>query len=74
MGPIDGGMVRQDFEKGITKDWGSFVGESSGYAVFEGTEVEVMKSLQKFVPFCMFQVHPISTESQVNEMIAAISG
>ena len=26
-------MVRQDFEKGILKDWGAFVGESNGYAV-----------------------------------------
>ena len=67
-------MIRQDIEKGITKDWGAFVGESKGYAVNEGTEVEVMKSLQQYVPFCIFKVHPISTESQVNEMIAALSG
>lgn len=67
-------MVRQDFEKGITKDWGAFVGEARGYSVFEGTELEVMKALQQYVPFCVFKVHPISTESQVNEMIAAISG
>ena len=26
-------MVRQDIEKGLTKDWGSFVGETSGYAI-----------------------------------------
>ena len=67
-------MVRQDFEKGITKDWGGFVGQTNGYAIFEGTEVEVMKALQQYVPFCIFKVLPISTESQVNEMIAALSG
>jgi hypothetical protein len=67
-------MIRQDIEKGITKDWGSFVGESSGYAVNEGTELEVMKSLQQFVPFCTFKVHPIASESQVNEMIKELTG
>jgi hypothetical protein len=67
-------MVRQDIEKGLTKDWGAFVGQASGYSVFEGSELEVMKSLQQYVPFCMFKLHPIASESQVNEMIAALSG
>ena len=39
-------LVRQDIENGITKDWGAFVGESQGYSVLEGTELEVMKYLQ----------------------------
>jgi hypothetical protein len=67
-------MIRKDFEKGVTKDWGTFVGESHGYAVNEGTELEVMKALQQYVPFCIFKVHPIATESQVNEMIKALTG
>jgi hypothetical protein len=32
-------MVRQDFEKGILKDWGAFLAESNGYAVWEGSEI-----------------------------------
>lgn len=67
-------MVGQDIKKGITKDWGAFVGESSGYAINEGTEIEVMKSLQQFVPFCIFKVYPIATEGQVNEMIKGLTG
>ncbi len=67
-------MVRQDIEKGIGKDWGVFVGEANGYSVFEGSEVDVMKALQQYVPFCLFKVHPVSTESQANEMIAALTG
>ena len=67
-------MVRQDIEKGITKDWGVFIGERYGYAVLEGTEVEVMNSLQKYVPFIIFKVHAIGTENQANEMIKALSG
>jgi hypothetical protein len=67
-------LVRQDIEKGITKDWGAFVGESFGYSVVEGTEVEVMNSLEQYVPYCIFKVHPIATESHVNEMLKALTG
>jgi hypothetical protein len=67
-------MVRQDIEKGITKDWGSFVGETAGYFVAEGTELEVMNSIQQYVPFCTFKAYPIATESQVNEMIKTLTG
>ena len=67
-------MVRQDFEKGLLKDWGAFVGEGAGYTVNEGTEVEVMNGLQQYVPFCTFKVYPIATESQVNETIKALTG
>jgi hypothetical protein len=67
-------VVRQDIEKGIVKDWGGFVGETKGYSINEGTEVEVMNALQQFVPYCVFTVHPIATEDQVNEMIKALSG
>ena len=66
-------MIRQDIEKGITKDWGAFVGESNGYSINEGTELEVMSSLQQYVPFCTFKVLPVATESQVNDMIKALT-
>lgn len=66
-------MIRKDIEKGIMKDWGAFLGESNGYGVLEGTEVEVMKSLQQYVPFVIFESHPVASENQVNEMIKALT-
>ncbi len=42
-------VVRQDFEKGVLKDWGAFLAESNGYAVWEGSEIDVMKTLQQYV-------------------------
>ena len=66
-------MVRQDIEKGITKDWGSFVGEGGGYTVFEGTELEVMKTLEQYVPYCKYKIHPVASESQDNELVKALS-
>lgn len=66
-------MVKQDIEKGISKDWGAFVGELNGYAIAEGTELEVMNMLQQYVPFVLFEVHPIASVSQVDEMVKALS-
>ena len=66
-------MVKQDIKKGMNKDWGAFVGEINGYAVIEGTEVEVMNTLQQYVPFVHFEVHPIASVSQVDEMIKALT-
>jgi len=67
-------MVRQDHEKGLISSWGSFVGETNGYGVYEGTEVEVMKAVQQYIPFVIFDVKPIASEEQVNEMIKALTG
>jgi hypothetical protein len=67
-------MVRQDFEKGILKDWGAFLGESNGYCVWEGSEIDVMKAIQQYVPFCIFDVHAVATEDRINEMLASMTG
>ena len=67
-------MVRQDIEKGIIKSFGSFVGETNGYAVYEGTELEVMNTIAQYVPFVIYKMHPVATESQMNEMIKALTG
>ena len=48
-------MVKQDIKKGITKDWGAFVGELNGYSVDEGTEVEIGNVATTVHPICSFQ-------------------
>ena len=65
-------IVKQDIKKGMTKDWGAFVGEINGYSVAEGTEVEIGNMLQQFAPFVRFKVHPIASVSQVEEVIKAL--
>jgi len=67
-------MVKESLEKGVTKDWGAFVGETSGYSILEGTEVEVGSYLQKFVPFVSFKLFPIASVSQVEEVVKSLSG
>jgi len=66
-------VVKQDMKKGMTKDWGAFVGEINGYSVAEGTEVEIGNMLQQFAPFVRFKVHPIASVSQVEEVIKALT-
>jgi hypothetical protein len=66
-------MVKQDIKKGITKDWGAFVGELRGYAVHEGTDLELMNALQQYSPFVHFKVHPIASVGQVDEMIKVLT-
>ena len=67
-------MVRQDFEKGIMKDFGMFVGQNSGYFVCEGSEIDVMKMNQQYVPFIMYKVYPVASEDQHNELIRSLIG
>ena len=67
-------MVRQDIEKGVSKDWGAFVGETNGYAIAEGTEIEILNMTAQYGPYVSFKVHPIASESQVNDMIKGLSG
>jgi hypothetical protein len=44
-------MIKDDVESGGLKDWGAFPGEHAGYAIMEGTELEVLIGAEKYVPF-----------------------
>jgi hypothetical protein len=60
-------------KKGITKDWGTFIGEFNGYSVVEGTEVEILNQIQHYTPFVYFKVYPIASVTQAEEMIKALT-
>lgn len=66
-------MVKQDIKKGITKDWGVYVGEYFGYSVVEGNDVEILNQLEQYSPFVLFKVHPVASVAQVDEMIKVLS-
>jgi hypothetical protein len=65
------GAVKADMKKGVSTDWGIFTGELRGYAVHEGTEVEIMSTLMQYVPYIKFEVHPVSALAQVELVIRA---
>ena len=66
-------VIKQDMKEGILKDWGLFVGEHNGYSVVQGTEVEVIKAIQRYTPFIYFASHPIASVTQAGEMIKALN-
>lgn len=67
-------MVEQDMQKGKLKDWGAFVGEMNGYAVVEGTEVEIGNMMQQYIPFVIFKTRAVASVSQVGEVVKALLG
>ena len=67
-------MVREDMARGEVKDWGLYVGEMRGYAVVEGTEVEVGNFIQRYVPYVSFKTHPVASISQVEEVTKNMAG
>ena len=48
--------------------------EAAKQLIAEGTELEILNTLNQYVPYCIFKVHSIASESQVNEMIKALTG
>lgn len=67
-------MVKKDLEKGISKDWGAFIGEGKGYAIAEGSEAEVSIMTQQYSPYVQFETHPIMSVSEIGNMLKALGG
>ena len=40
----------------------------------EGTNVEIMKMTEQYVPYILFEAKPVSTTEEVNEVIQHLSG
>lgn len=68
------GMVKKDLEKGVLKDWGSFVAENKGFGIMEGDETEISINLQRYSPYVGFETHSFISASQVEEMLKALAG
>ena len=58
-------MVKQDMQSGLLKEWGTYIGELKGFSVAEGSEEEVGKMVQKYIPFVYFCTHPAITIDQM---------
>jgi len=62
-------MTKQDMTSGVVKDWGIFPGELRGYAIDEGSEVDIMNVMAKYAPYVKFEVHPVASLAQAEEVI-----
>ncbi len=67
-------LVKQDLESGLVKDWGAFTSEGQGYCIVEGTNVEIMKMTEQYVPYINFEIKPVSSAEEVNELIQHLAG
>ena len=65
-------MVRKDMENGFLKDWGGFLGENSGFSLFEGTELELGILLQQYIPYVRFEVRPVGSVEHTDQIVAAL--
>ncbi len=43
------------------------------YSIAEGTEIEIGNMTQQYGPFVHFKVHPVSSVSQLEEVIKALT-
>ncbi len=68
------GLIKQDREKGILRDWGAFPSEGKGYCIVEGSNVDVMKMTEQYVPFVRFETYPVATIAEVDELLAHLTG
>ena len=67
-------MVKQDLQKGLQTDWGSFPGENMGYCIVKGNHLDVMKMTQQYAPYVDFEVHASATVEDVGELLKHLSG
>ena len=68
------GMVKKDFEAGALKDWGAYPGERKGYAVVEGSEMDVLRFTMQYAPYVAFDVRPATNIDEVMEFLVSASG
>ncbi|MGW8186053.1 MAG: hypothetical protein ACWGNK_02265 [Desulfobacterales bacterium] len=61
--------IAADISSGITKDWGSFPGETEGYCIVEGSQLDAMKMAQQYVPHVRFKSHPVASVAEIGEML-----
>lgn len=67
------GLVKESMRVGKLKDWGIEPSGSGGYAIFEGTEVEANIEVSKYIPYVSFEVRPVLTVEQTEEVLKALS-
>lgn len=66
-------MVKQDIQSGMLKEWGSYIGEMKGFGVMECSEEEVIKNVQKYIPFVEFTVHSLATIDQMEKLFSEMA-
>ena len=67
-------MVKKDLAEGLMKDWGAFPGENRGYLIVEGSQLDVLKMTQQYMPFVQFKIHPVSAVGEIETLLDHMAG
>ena len=67
-------MVKDDRENGILQDFGAFPAEGDGYFIVEGSNLDVMKMTNKYVPYVSFEIYPVATILECDEFLKSMTG
>ena len=62
-------MTREEIKAGRTKEYGGFVGQNKGFAIYEGTIEEVSSMTLKFIPFFRFNITPLLSIDQLEAAV-----
>ena len=65
-------MVVKQLKTGELKDWGLYIGGNKGFAIIEGTEMDVLKLTTVYIPFVSFEAIQIASIEQVIENTKAM--
>ena len=65
-------MTKQDMKAGLTKDWGSFLGQTKGFSITEGTEDDVIRETLKYIPYFRFKLYPLVSIEKLEAAIKAM--
>jgi hypothetical protein len=65
-------LVMKQLKKGVIKEWGEFAGEAFGYAIFEGSAVDLHTFHTMWSPFVKFKVRELMTIDEVNKAYKAL--
>ncbi len=66
-------MVKDDLERGETKDFGMFLNGIEGYTIEEGNEEEIALSTMKYSPYIKCRVYPVISVSQIDNIMKTLS-
>jgi hypothetical protein len=64
-------VLKADMKKGFHKDWGAFPAEMKGYSIAECTETQLVSLCMPYLPYVRFEVHPVISLAQDEEVIRA---
>ncbi|MCJ7444248.1 MAG: hypothetical protein MUO26_06930 [Methanotrichaceae archaeon] len=59
--------VKAALKSGMLKDWGVYCDGYNGYVIAEGTEADIFATLLKWMPYILFDVHPVANVDQAVE-------